>query len=71
MFIKDHFIEFYKHKQEFMTVCIECKDKKVHLERKFVDMGGVQRRLLLKWLIMARSRLLHKNKQKHVNDKPF
>lgn len=62
MFIPDHFVQFYKQKQECITLCIECKDKKLYLEKKHLDLAGAPKRMLSKWLIMARSRLLHRRR---------
>lgn len=61
MFIAEHFVSFYRYRQEYMTVCIECKDTKVNLMKKNVSVSvhGITLSLLKKWVIMARSRILH------------
>lgn len=60
IFVEHCFLDFYRHHQEFITVCVECKDRKIYLEKKTIkNARGVASKLMLKWIIAARSNLLH------------
>lgn len=58
-FIESHFISFYKEKQDFITVCFDCKEKNLHLEKKAIELAGLPTIMMKKWLLIAKSRLLH------------
>jgi len=70
-FQSDSFIQFYSLQQEFMTVCAECKEKKVYEGKKCINLHGIPYRLIKKWILMSRSPLLHKNKVKNISKLNF
>jgi hypothetical protein len=41
----------------------------MYVEKKNLQLGGIQKNLLIKWMTIARSRLLHKNKTKKIKAK--
>lgn len=63
MFSEQSFLEYYRLNQEFITLCAECKEHNYHLESK-IDKKGPSSKIVLYWLLKARSSLLHKNKNK-------
>ncbi len=68
-FSADVFYQFYEFHQEFITVCVDCKDKKVYLSKTILkNAKGPAYKLVKKWLIMARSQMLHPPQKKNAED---
>jgi hypothetical protein len=65
IFLPHEFLEFYRQQQQLITICFECRLKKEHIHRNerleaARHRTNVCARLLIrKWLVCARSRLLH------------
>ena len=61
MFDQHSFLQFYRLNQEFITICSECKQQNLHIEMK-INSKNKSSKIVFYWLLMARSRLLHKRK---------
>lgn len=67
VFLAHEFLEFYRTQQQFITTCFECRLKKEHVHRNerleaARSRNNLCARLLIrKWLVCARSRILHRD----------
>ena len=59
LFDEAAFLEFYRIHQEYITICVECREKNLHLENR-ISKHSREGKLMLAWLMAARSRLLHR-----------
>ena len=61
-FIPESFISFYKTNQEFIITCLECKEKKLYLQKKKISNIGNAKVILLNWFVRAKGRMLHRGR---------
>jgi hypothetical protein len=55
-----NFLEFYRLRQKYVTVCVECKEKNLHMENK-ITLKETASKLVKRWHLVAKSTLLHRN----------
>lgn len=53
------FLEFYRLRQKYVTICVECKEKNLHLESK-ITLKELPSKLVKRWHLIAKSYLLHR-----------
>ena len=63
------YLEFYRLRQKYVTICAECKEKNLHMENK-ITMKENASKIVKRWHMMAKSFILHRQKnQNHKGQK--
>lgn len=53
------FLEYYRLNQQFLTICLDCKEQNLHIESK-INSKSKTSQIVFHWLLLSRSRLLHR-----------
>jgi hypothetical protein len=63
VFDKRNFLEFYRLRQKYVTICVECKEKNLHMENK-ITMKENASKMVKRWHLITKSYILHHREQK-------
>lgn len=63
VFDRRNFLEFYRLRQIYVTICVECKEKNLHLENK-ITMKENAPKMVKRWHLITKSYILHRRADK-------